>query len=97
VIDSLYRHLKKKRPQLLAALTSFVDIEDVLETGRIPAGADLHDFVEREPWQQTGKKPLRTPVFGLQWIGNGKNTQAVASTRWEAICNGTSGNQADIS
>jgi pantothenate kinase-related protein Tda10 len=97
VIDSLYQHLKKKHPQLLAALTSFMDIEDVLETSHIPAGVDLHNFIKREPWQQTRKKPLRTPIFGLQWIGNGKNTQAMASTSWEAICNGTSGNQADIS
>jgi hypothetical protein len=47
-IDSLYRHLKEKRPHLLAALTSCLDINDVLlETGRIADGAGLDDFVER--------------------------------------------------
>jgi hypothetical protein len=47
-IDSLYGHLKEKRPHLLAALTSCLDIKDVLlETGRIPDGAGLDDFVER--------------------------------------------------
>lgn len=47
MIDSLYRHPKEIRPQLLAALKSCVDIEDVLETGRIPVGAGLDDFFER--------------------------------------------------
>jgi hypothetical protein len=58
-IDSLYRHLKEKRPHLLAALTSCVNIEDVLlETGRIPDGAGLDDFVERE--RSLGSRPGRS-------------------------------------
>lgn len=46
-IDSLYRHLKEKRPHLLAALTSCLDIEYALETGYIPDGAGLDDFIKR--------------------------------------------------
>ncbi|EAW19384.1 uncharacterized protein NFIA_093520 [Aspergillus fischeri NRRL 181] len=92
-IDSLHRHLKEKRPHLLAALTSCVDIQDVLlETGRIPDGAGLDDFVERvkEALETDREEAAQDNCI---WASV-RNSGPVIREKWEkAAPNGTAGNQ----